>query len=423
MEIKEIWQKALQLKSELAGSGEDITRGILQKKLKIPQALAQHIIFVFEHYANLVLESENSFQQEVTEDTQTLTTKSYEIRTLDELLAYSKVDLDVWEVQKYNVNQWGSAAYPCFQVKAWLQRKAPGLDLKKQIELFVADASKHAPAYPKIKHKLNSGNMLEISIPDLHYGQLSWDEETGRANYDIAIAEKLFIEAVHYLIQHAATYKPELITFLVGSDFYNVNSLQNTTLMGTKQDEDTRWQKTFTYGRQMIVRGVDMCRELAPVNIVVVRGNHDFERTFYLGDSLSCWYNKCNNVAVDNGPRTRKYIPWGRCLIGMTHGDKEPMQRLPLLMATEQKQLWAASEYREWHIGHLHHKKKFAYVPTDEENGVRVRILPSLCALDAWHSESGYDALREAQGFIWNKDHGNIARFSYIAERGGRTIH
>lgn len=364
-------------------------------------------------------EGESIIDRKKTENEEVISIKSYEIRTLEQLLKYTEIDTDVWEVYKSVVNQWGSDSNPCFQVKAWLRLKAPGLDLKKQIEIFKADAISHAPKYKEIKHDIKSDNMLEISCPDLHYGQLSWNKETGRANYDIKTAEQLYINGVSYIILQAKQYTPGRIIFIVGSDFYNVNSLQNTTLAGTKQDEDTRWQRTFTQGRKMVVKAVDMCREIAPVDLIVIPGNHDFERSFYLGESLSCWYSNCNNVRVFNSPRTRKYAAWGRCLIGFTHGDKEKVDRLPLIMATEQKENWARSEYREWHIGHLHHKKSFAWLPVQEENGVRVRIMPSLCARDAWHAESGYDSIREAVGLIWNKERGNIAQFSFTVERGG----
>lgn len=363
-------------------------------------------------------ENETIIDRMVKDDQEIISVKSRIVRTVDELLDYCSIDRSIWEAYKSVVNQWGSEKNPCFQVKAWLRLKEKGLDIKKQLEIFKADAAAHAPKYPTIKHDLKSDNLLEISCPDIHFGQLSWDEETGRENYDIKIAEQKYIEAVSDLAEKSKPYSPSRILLPIGSDFFNVNSLTNTTLAGTKQDEDTRWQKTFQAGWKMVVRAADILRTMAPVDIIVIPGNHDWERSFYLGSCLAAWYNNCNDVRVFNSPRPRKYAVWGRCMIGYTHGDKEKAQTLPLIMATERPNDWAVTEYREWHIGHLHHKKTLAWLPVQEENGVRVRIMPSICARDAWHSESGYDAIREAVGLIWNKQRGNVAQFSYTIERG-----
>lgn len=363
--------------------------------------------------ADVKADGDRQIIREEAGDELSIVTRSSDIRTLEELIEYCEIDLESWEVTKFICNSWGNDGNECFQVKAWMKKRF-GFDIKAQIELFKAEAVAHAPKYEPIAHDTQSGNMLEISLPDLHFGQLSWGKETGGANYDIKIASKLYTEAVSYLLHHAKVYNPEKIVFLVGSDFFNVNNLENTTLGGTRQDEDGRWQKTFTYGRKLVVQAVDMCREVAPVELVVILGNHDTERTFYLGESLECWYNRCDNVKVDNDPRRRKYIQWGKSLIGMTHGHAEKTGQLPLIMATEAADMWAKSQYREFHIGHLHHKRTFAWVPVQEENGVRVRVLPSLVARDAWHAEMGYNAIRQGQAFVWNRDRGCIAEFNFV---------
>ena len=242
------------------------------------------------------------------------------------------------------------------------------------------------------------------------------DTETGQ-NYDIKIAEKIFISAIENLITHIKFYNPEKIIFPVGSDFFNVNSKLNITASGTPQDEDRRWQKTFVYGRKMVVKAVDRLRQIAPTHIIIVPGNHDEERAFYLGESLAGWYRKCSNVTVDNSPELKKYWGWGKCLIGFTHGKEEIKGTLPLIMATEKKNLWSKAEFCEWHTGHLHHRATKSYDYGAEQNGVRERILPSLAATDSWHKKKGYSGLRAAEAFIWNKKSGNIANFSYYPER------
>ena len=344
----------------------------------------------------------------------TIVSRSIDIRTLDQLLKYCRVDLDEWEVVKHTINMWGSEANPNFQVKAWLTLIGQDeLSIQELVAEFRESAEQHAPKYKKVKHEPNeSGNAAEISIHDLHFGSLCWKPETGH-NYDIKIAQRVFGSAIDSLINDIVPYKPERILMPVGSDFFNVNSKLNETVHGTLQDEDCRWQKTFIYGRRMVVKAVDLLRQIAPVDVYIIGGNHDEERAYYLGDSLWCWYRNCEDVNVENTPTPRKYWQWGSCLVGITHGQAEVKGTLPLLMATESPMMFARAKFREWHTGHLHHRAVKSYDYGTEANGIRERILPSLATTDSWHKKKGYGGLREAEAFIWNRDQGNIATFKY----------
>lgn len=357
--------------------------------------------------------SNNSVEKETTDNTQTIVTRSHEIRTLEELLDFCKVDLEEWEVSKHVVNSWGAENNENFQVKAWLKKREEVINILDILKRFEEKAKELAPKYKPIVHKHKSGNMLEIATHDFHFGQLSWGSETGGPDYDIKIAKKIYVDSVQYFLEHGKLYKPDRIVFLVGSDWYNSNNFENMTQRGTRQDEDSRWKKTFTEGWELIVDSVDICRKVADVDVVVIPGNHDGERSYYMGEVLKSWYRNCNNVTVDNGPKTRKYYRYGKNLLGYTHGDKEKIDELPLIMAQEASEHWGDTEHREFKTGHLHHKKKYIFMPLQEHQSIRVVQCPTLAALDAWHSEKGYHSIREANGNIWNKENGNIANFNY----------
>jgi hypothetical protein len=84
-----------------------------------------------------------------------------------------------------------------------------------------------------------------------------------------------------------------------------------------------------------------------------------------------------------------------------THGDKEKPQELPLLIATEQPEMWSRAKVREVHCGHRHKEMLNEYM------GTKVRFIPSICGNDAWHKTQGYvGTLRCGQAFIWNKNRG-----------------
>jgi hypothetical protein len=272
-----------------------------------------------------------------------------------------------------------------------------------------------SPKYPEIKYKIDKnkkGYLLEINIADLHFGRLTWNQETG-ADYDIKIARELFLTCIIKLIEQSKGYNISRILFILGNDYFNVDNIANTTTAGTPQDEDSRWKKTFKKGRELIIEGIDLLSKIAPVEILVVPGNHDTQRTFYLGDAIECWYNNSKNVRVDNSPKVRKYYQFGKCMILFSHGRDEKLADYPLLMASEEPRMWADTKYREIHLGEIHHKKEVKWLSTEEYKGATVRYMRSLVAPDAWSYTKGFiSQLRAGEAFIWDEDNGLIAQFT-----------
>lgn len=76
-------------------------------------------------------------------------------------------------------------------------------------------------------------------------------------------------------------------------------------------------------------------------------------------------------------------------------------------MAVEQKEAWARTVCRNFHVGHLHKSKTTQPVTVDDETGVTVRIIRSLSGTDAWHFRRGYvGGTRGAEAFIYRRDGG-----------------
>lgn len=362
-----------------------------------------------------ILKSNTKISQEASGPNLNIVSTSAEIRTLEQLIQYCQIDLDKWKVTKHVVNSWGSESNENFQVKAWLTEKDPEKDPYQLVKEIIKTAKDYAPNYKPIQYKQlpEEGNLLEISLYDQHFGQLSWRDETGYSNYDLKISEILAEDAIDNLLSKASHLCINKILVVIGNDFFNVNNSESTTYAGTFQSEDDRWQKTFAKGWKLWVKLLEKMMQVAPVDVLVITGNHDKERTFYLGETLYAWFNNCQDVNINNSPKNRKYYQWGKNLLGFTHGDKEVKGALINLMATEEPIKWSQSIYREWHKGHLHHAKATAFQILDEHNGIREWILPSLVATDDWHAGKGYSALRESIAMVWNKELGKTDMFFY----------
>ena len=400
-----IGQRAI---AQKLGIGRKVVRGIQTRLCITPcvqQQLAHDSVFEVDECGNKsTLESKNGQR----------------IKTLDALVAAADIDLETWEIYRHIINKWeaGSkdsdgkiAVEPLWQVKAWLQKRTDKLEaelLKQDLLDFIKD---HSPVYKQRKQVLVKEDwdrhLLEIGLYDIHLGKRAWAEEAGE-DYDLELASSAVTWAIDQLIQKASNYSIDRVCFPVGQDYFHIDDNTNVTpRSGNQLDVDTRWLKLMREGTKLIVNAIDSLRELAPVDVVIIPGNHDKQSTFSLGEILAAWYRKCPDVEIQNSARTRKYYTYGKVLLGFTHGmgRKEKPADLSRIMPVETAQLWSSSVWREMHVGHIHHR--VVHDDLKEFNGVVVRYLPTLCATDAWHYEEGYVGnIRSAEAYIWNHQAG-----------------
>lgn len=360
------------------------------------------------------------------------------IRTLDQLLVAADIDPNIWRVKNYVVNKWDVTSwkegYPDtrqnFQVKAWLERNTKAVRETIVGEIFQQMVKDYKPPVSNIIPKTLSNivipedpdekNLLEISIFDLHIGKLAWCGETFE-NYDVKIARERFLISIKKLLKRASGFQYSRILFPVGNDFFNSDTMFNTTTKGTQQDEDLRWQKTFNVGVRLLVDAINLLKQTGvPVDVVVIPGNHDFERSYYMGAYLEAWFKSDATVNINNGASPRKYYRFGSVLLGLTHGGEEKEASLPMLMATdiESKPMWSETKFHEWHLGHIHRKRIVKYEinksrPLNEDLGVTIRYLSSLTGTEEWHHKKGFvGSNKAADGFIWNYEFGLVAHLN-----------
>ena len=262
--------------------------------------------------------------------------------------------------------------------------------IKEEIENF---AARYSPAVEEKDHLKGWSTLnpvaYEISLPDIHYGKLH--------DLNLTQVEDQYMLIVKDLVRKASGLDIERFVLPIGNDGMNSEGMRRTTTKGTPQEESAGWKDTFRGYWQLITTAVDFLKEKAPVDIIVISGNHDFERMFYAGDVLSGWYRNDANVTVDNTYSSRKYYEYGQNMIMFTHGDKEKPADMPLIMATEKPEMFARTAHREVHCGHLHKEM------VNEYRGIKVRFIPSICPNDEWHKQMGYEAKRTGQAYIWNK--------------------
>ena len=232
----------------------------------------------------------------------------------------------------------------------------------------------------------------EISLPDIHYGK-----STGQTLDEV---EDEYMNVVKDLLNKSEGLNIEKIILPIGNDGMNSEGMSKATTKGTPQQDSAEWQETFVGYCSLMVRAICYLARTAPVDVVVIQGNHDYERMFYSGEFLRAFFLNDERVNIDNSYDSRKYYSYGVNLIMYTHGDKEKPAEMPLIMATEEPMMFAKAKFREVHCGHLHKEM------VNEYRGVKVRFIPSICGNDAWHKMMGYEAKRTGQAHIWSKTRG-----------------
>jgi hypothetical protein len=245
----------------------------------------------------------------------TITTRSADIRTLDDALKSAKVDLNVWEVERHVINSWevtmGAATsgtdqpetFTNFQVKVWLQRRIPE-QLTAVFDAVLEKMGKRAYAQPKVTRPKFEGEtfMAEIAIDDLHMGMRAWGEETG-ANYDLPIADAIYRNAVSDLLNRAKPFPISKVLFSFGNDFLHINDRSNTTPTAHNVlDVDGRFAKVVMTGFECIRDSIEVARKVAPVHVLWVPGNHDAETSWVIAAMLREFYRLCDDVPSGASP-------------------------------------------------------------------------------------------------------------------------
>ena len=264
--------------------------------------------------------------------------------------------------------------------------------MKEAKDEILKALKEYSPIVEKEYELVKDPIVYEISLPDIHYGKI--DGQT------LQESEEAYMNAVKDLMVKASGLNIDRILLPIGNDGMNSEGYSRATTKGTPQQDSAEWQETFVGYCSLMVRAINFLSATAAVDVVIVQGNHDYERMFYSGEFLRAFFLNDNRVTVDNNYNSRKYYEYGTNMIMFTHGDKEKPANMPLIMATEEPMMFSRTTHREVHCGHVHKEM------VNEYRGIKVRFIPSICGNDSWHKMMGYEAKRTGQAHIWNKKRG-----------------
>ena len=369
------------------------------------------------------------FSDSVTENNRIITLVSATVRTLGDALAAAEVDRKKWDVERHVINKWDQGAKigvagreniavtELWQVKIWLK---PRLSEVTAVDELLAEMAAHKIKLPKFRRigrrpAKHPRLALEVSIMDPHLGMRCFKPQSDHT-WSMDECEQMFMATAENLLAGAAAYAPyERIVVPIGNDYLHCDNVFHTTTGGTPQPEADSIHEAFVRGEKLMLWYIERLRQVGPVHVVEIPGNHSRMMDFCMGRLVRAFYAGAGlldkTVTVDVSAIPYKFWRFGVNLIGFEHGHSVPAIRLASLMANETRlNGWQEARYCEWHLGDQH--RKASSVPSCfEEQGVSVEYLPGLTPPNEWHRLKAFNwQKRGGMAFVYDHDRGPVRR-------------
>lgn len=178
---------------------------------------------------------------------------------------------------------------------------------------------------------------------------------------------------------------------------------KHTTTAGTPQDMDGTFVEMASEGNKIMIEFIDTLKQIAPVEVYLCVGNHDYTMSHQLLEVVQAWYKDDKEVMVSNQRRDRTYAQYGKTMLGFTHGDGPKYKDLPNLMMRDDREIYATSNFHALFHGHLHHEV------VRDVNGVKLYQMPSLSGSDRWHHKKGYEySIRGLVAYLVHPEQGVV---------------
>lgn len=351
-------------------------------------------------------EDSNLFQKETKWDTATIISPNTErVMSIEDLMKKCDVDESTRDIERSVVNkrdnvmkdaEWKAIITELYQVKARLKKKN-GIS-KEEMQQIIAESIKwYSIQIPLEKREYNKWVLAEVNISDPHFWKLARKDETWHS-YDLKIAERMYLDRIDEIISDISLYNPERIVYIIGNDYFHIDNKHNTTTQWTPQDVDSRHQKWFQVWLKVARESIEKLWRIAPVDVIVVYGNHDKVASYHLWVVLETLYEWNEHITIDNTPKEFKVYEYGKCMLCFDHGEWPKENQMAQIAARDYPEIRWRTRFREWHRWHFHKEM------TNDYNWFRVRTQPSISAPDAWHASKWYGSLRWAKWYIRLKD-------------------
>lgn len=349
--------------------------------------------------------------------------------TFEDVVEKAGIDLDIWEpvgkrkIRDYEVTmkmkdfegankvvKYHYVTVPMRSIECSFQLRP--FNIEKFQSVALEEIRKQKPKLPKAKKSVSGDPCAaHIGIYDLHVGKLapvySLDEIHGRNE-----------EAIQHFLNLLDGRNIEKIIFPVGNDALHVsNDNPAITSKGTPQQISAFGTDMMLMAKRIMIESVLMCSEVAPVEVIIVPGNHARLGDFAVGLMVEAYFEGAESdrvkVLFDKNTH-RVYSRYGITLNGWTHGDKGGPTKLKDLMfrMVEESGQWDGTKFHQMNLGHFHQRK------VETEGTFTLMYWPSLSEADHWHLSKGFMSVPASMMQIIDKKWGPVEDYTYRPRTG-----
>jgi len=318
-----------------------------------------------------------------------------------ELAKLHKINLD-----KYVITNYWSKLLPSgkFSSSLFSKLKQPKDYTPEDFAKFLQNYESTFTTQPVMVDEDKETVDIELSLSDFHLAKRIVNGDNSIENRKATYMNVL----VDLLAKVLRNYNVRTVVFPISNDFFHTDNYQNQTTAGTPQDVIVEYGEEYEHGFDLLVKAIELLyKHCENVQVLLVQGNHDKTKSFYLAHALQVYFNNATGITFDRRESELKATILGNTFIGYHHGNCK-LEDLPLLFAThpQYSSAFGNATYREIHTGDKHH-----YM-AKEVKGVRIQQMPSLSGTDRWHRDNNFvHSIRAALVLVYNNEHGKIGEF------------
>lgn len=290
--------------------------------------------------------------------------------------------------------------------------------------------------YPKRDFKSDiHGRLLIIDLADVHFLKLCVKTEVG-VEYNRNVARHRVVEGTRALLHRASHENICRILFILGNDILHTDDIIPRTTNGTPQDTEGTIFQGFSDAKRALVDAIELCAEMAPVDLIHTMSNHDRKMGWTLSQTLAAWFRNHPHVKTTEYNMSEspvKFYRFEKNLYGIAHADGAKEEKLYGMMVTGAREHISNTSNLYWLLHHFHHKDRKtrdgfkSYLREKDHNGmtaimkghtiwesehVDIEYVRSPSPPDSWHFLNGYINRQGVESFIYDPIDGQIARYT-----------
>lgn len=262
---------------------------------------------------------------------------------------------------------------------------------------------------------VNSDLCVQYCVTDVHIGMLADSEETGDADYDLQIAEKLLTDWFNSAVSMSPASGTAVLAQL--GDLMHYDSMRSETPEHRNMlDSDSRPQKMIRVAIRVIRRIIDMLlAKHDKVHVIMAKANHDPYSSAWLRESLAVLYENEPRITVDTSAAEYYAYPFGKTALFYHHGHKRGVRDVDSVFAGMFREIYGSAKHCYAHIGHRHQDQVI------ETNLMRVEQHRTLAPKDAYAASGGWLSKRDAKVTVYHKEYGEVSRLTLSPEMVSRA--